>query len=324
MLMKKVLYSFLAVLLLLVISTLAMGYKMAKVATVPDYNYGQNYDTAFAMVYRAYPEMKPWYDSLVENGFVRDTFLTNAEGLRLHGILMEHPETDSIPVTSAVMLIHGYCDDAPVMMRYTYCDYEVLHQNVFLPERRWCGKSEGDHITFGHLDCQDMHLWLEMMHDLWQKPIFVHGLSMGATTTMLLSGDSIDDRLKVRGFIEDCGYSTTWDLLAHQIVEDNDLPVFPTLYAASLINRIWHGWWFSDGNAIEQVRKCTRPMLFIHGKDDKLVPFKMVYDVFRAKRGKKTLWEVPDTGHAKSIHKHWNDYCKCVGDFIKDALSNQE
>ena len=86
--MKKVLYSFLAVLLLLVISTLAMGYKMAKVATVPDYNYGQNYDTAFAMVYRAYPEMKPWYDSLVENGFVRDTFLTNAEGLRLHSFMV--------------------------------------------------------------------------------------------------------------------------------------------------------------------------------------------------------------------------------------------
>ena len=321
--MKKVLYSFFAVLLLAVIVSLGMGYKMARIATVPDYNYGQNYDTAFAMVYRRYPEMKPWYDSLVENGLARDTFLTNQEGLRLHGILLEHPETDSIQPQCAILLIHGYCDDAPVMMRYTYCDYEVLHQNVFLPERRWCGKSEGDHITFGHLDCQDMHLWLEMVHELWQKPIFVHGLSMGATTTMLLSGDSINERLDVKGFIEDCGYSSTWEMLAHMMQTEHHMPLFPVFYTASLVNKIWHGWWFSEGDAVKQVAKCTRPMLFIHGKEDQLVPFEMMHKVVNAKKGPKTVWEVPDTGHAQSIHKHWDEYCYYVGDFIHQVLSNK-
>ena len=314
--MKKLFYTLLSILVLGAIVTFVVGYKLVQISTTPDYNYGQNYDTAYAMVYRAYPEMKPWHDSLVENGLLKDTFIVNDHGLRLHGVYLEHPETDSIATDGAIMIIHGYCDDAPVMMRYTYCCYEVLHQNVFLPERQWCGKSEGDHITFGWRDKDDMHLWLKVMHQLWHKPIIVHGLSMGAATTMMLSGDEIADSLQVEGFIEDCGYSSTWELLESQLKSEYNLPTFPFLYAASLVNKMWHGWWFSEGDAVAQVAKCQKPMLFIHGTADELVPFYMVHQVYEAKTGAKTLWEVPNTRHAKSIHKHWDEYCQTLKDFI--------
>ncbi len=314
--MKKIYYSLLAIIVLLIAFCFAGGYQVARIATVPDENYGQNYDVAFSMVYNRYPELKPWFDSLVDNNLCRDVYITNSEGITLHGLMLEHPDTDTVPVSGSMMLIHGYCDDAPVMMRYTYCDYEILHQNVFLPERRWCGKSEGDHITFGWLDSQDMHLWLDFMHQAWHQPIVVHGLSMGATTTMLLSGDEIADSLQVEGFVEDCGYSTTWDLLAHKLNDQFGLPPFPMLYFGSLINRIWHGWWFSDGDAVAQVAKCRKPMLFIHGVEDDYVPFHMVHQVYDAHPGQKYLWEVPHARHASSIHKDFDGYCQHIQDFL--------
>ena len=292
---------------------------MVCVSTTPD-NYGQNYDTAYAKVYRAYPELKPWHDSLLHNGLLHDTTITNEQGLQLHALYMTHASQDSIQPTSAMMIIHGYCDDAPVMMRYAYCAYEVLGQNVLLPERQWCGKSEGDHITYGWLDRLDMHLWLNVMNHLWHKPIVVHGLSMGASTAMMLSGDEIADSLQVIGFVEDCGYSHSWDLLESQLHKRYGLPTFPILYTSSIINKIWHGWWFSDGDAISQVAKCQKPMLFIHGTDDQLVPFAMVHELYKAKTGIKYLWEVPHTRHARAIHDHWQEYCSRLATFIDSAL----
>lgn len=314
--MKKIFYSLLAVFVFLLGVCIFGAYTIVRTATVPDDNYGQNYDVAFTIVYNRYPEMKAWYDSLVDNNLCRDIYYTNEEGLTLHGLLLEHPDTDTVPVTGTMMIIHGYCDDAPVMMRYAYCDYEVLHQNVLLPERRWCGKSEGDHITFGWLDSKDMHHWLDIAHNLWQKPIVVHGLSMGAATTMMLSGDEIPDSLLVEGYVEDCGYSSTWDMLAYQLKSKFNLPAFPTLYIASGFNKIWHGWWFSDGDAVAQVAKCKKPMLFIHGQEDDFVPFEMVHKVYNAHPGPKYLWEVPNVQHARSIHRHFDEYCQRLQDFL--------
>ena len=117
-------------------------------------------------------------------------------------------------------------------------NYEMLHRNVLLPERQWCGLSEGDHITFGWRDRIDMHLWLDLMHNLWHEPIVVHGLSMGAATTMMLSGDEIPDSLQVVGYVEDCGYTSTWDQLVYKLKSDYGLPAFPLLYQASLVNKL--------------------------------------------------------------------------------------
>jgi len=314
--MKKILYCLLVVFVLFVGASLFGAYKLVSVATTPEDNYGKNYDVAYTIIYNKYPEMKAWWDSLVANNLCRDVYITNEEGHKLHGLLLEHPSSDTVPVTGSMMMIHGYCDDAPVMMRYAYCDYEVLHQNVLLPERRNCGLSEGDHITFGWYDRLDMHLWLDLMHKEWDLPIVVHGLSMGAATTMMLSGDDIPDSLKVEGFIDDCGYSSTWKQLASQLKAQYNLPEFPVLHLASFFNKIWHGWWFTDGDAVSQVAKCKKPMLFIHGTEDDFVPFEMVHEVYNAHTGPKYLWEVPNTKHARSIHRHYEEYCQHLKDFL--------
>ena len=318
--MKKTLYAILAIVIILVAASFYGAYTLVRTATVSDDNYGQSYETAYSMVYGRYPELQAWHDSLKANGLWRDTFLTNADGLRLHGILVEHPKSDTLANTGAMMIIHGYMDDAPVMMRYTYCDYEMLHRNVFLPERQWCGLSEGDHITFGWRDRIDMHLWLDLMHNLWHEPIVVHGLSMGAATTMMLSGDEIPDSLQVVGYVEDCGYTSTWDQLVYKLKSDYGLPAFPLLYQASLVNKLWHGWWFSEGDAIGQVSKCQEPMLFIHGTADSYVPYWMAEQLYAAKPGKKELWSLPGVEHAKSIHDHWEEYVTRVGNFVNGCV----
>lgn len=81
-----------------------------------------------------------------------------------------------------------------------------------------------------------------------------------------------------------------------------------------------NGWDFRDFAAIDAVRRCRKPMLFIHGSDDTFVPTRMVYDLYRAKPAPKRLWIAPGSKHARSYQDHKREYAKRVRAFVESML----
>ena len=45
--------------------------------------------------------------------------------------------------------------------------------------------------------------------------IVIHGISMGAATTMMTAGEETPDAVKV--FVEDCGYTSVWDVFSSEL-----------------------------------------------------------------------------------------------------------
>ena len=73
----------------------------------------------------------------------------------------------------------------------------------------------------------------------------------------------------------------------------------------------------SSDLALEQVRKSTLPMLFIHGDADDFVPTEMVYPLYEAKQqGDRELWVVPGAAHALSYRDNREEYTRRVEDFV--------
>lgn len=316
---KKILASAATLLIILGVVVLAIGNNMLETAVHPDNIYRTDYDSSAMRIYKKYPELRPWRDSLLLSGELRDTFILNNDGLRLHGVIYQHKDT--LPHRS-VLMIPGYCDNVIIMLRYAYCLFESLDCNVVMVERQYVGQSEGDHITFGWRDRLDMPLWLSCIHSLWpDRDIAVHGLSMGAATTMMLSGDEIADSLRVKCFIEDCGYSSTREQLAHNLNTLYPyLPEHPILDVASMLARMKYGWTFEESSAIDQVAKCQLPMLFIHGEEDSFVPTWMVHKVYAAKPEPKELWITQGCEHAKSIHKYYPEYVSRLDSFMNKYM----
>ena len=63
----------------------------------------------------------------------------------------------------------------------------------------------------GWLDREDILRWIDfILADDPQAEIVVHGISMGAATTMMTAGEDTPENVKV--FIEDCGYTSVWDV----------------------------------------------------------------------------------------------------------------
>ena len=98
--------------------------------------------------------------------------------------------------------------------------------------------------------------------------------------------------------------------------EQFGLPEFPLMYVTSALCKIKFGWSFGEASPLEQVRKCRKPMLFIHGGKDSYVPTRMVYPLYDAKPAPKELIVFRNTKHARSYSDYPLEYKRIVKRFV--------
>lgn len=251
-----------------------------------------------------YPQINTWLDSLQNNNLLKDTFITANDGVKLHAFYAYA----SKPTKRTAVIVHGYTDSAIRMFHIGYLYNKSLDYNVILPDLRYTGLSGGDAIQMGWLDRLDVMQWIDTTPAIFGDSIeaVVHGISMGAATTMMTSGEKLPEYIKC--FVEDCGYTSVWNQFKKELKEQFGLPSFPLLNTASWICSIQNGWSFKEASALEQVKKCQLPMMFIHGDKDDFVPTYMVYDLYEAKSEPKEIWIVPDTDHANSYKNYPEEY----------------
>ena len=233
-------------------------------------------------------------------------------GERLHAVYAAAPE----PTDRTAVIVLGYTDNAVRMLMIGYLYNHDLGCNILLPDLHYHGESEGRAIRMGWKDRLDVLRWMDVANGLFggRTRMVVHGISMGAATTMMVSGEP--QRPYVKCFVEDCGYTSVWDEFRKELREQFSLPAFPLLYTASWLCDLKYGWSFREASALRQVAKCELPMLFIHGDADDFVPTRMVYPLYEAKPGEKELWVVPGAAHAMSYRDNRAEYTRRVAEFV--------
>lgn len=190
---------------------------------------------------RTYPETRPWMDSLNAIHALRDTFVVLSTGNRQHAIFVANPKAHG----RTALLVHGYECDAAKMIHIARLYERVLGYNVLIPDLYGHGQSDGDVAQMGWKDRLDIEDWLRRAPSVFHTPadsvrLVLHGISMGAATTMCVSGDPTPSY--VRCFIEDCGYTSVWDEYSQEMKKRFGLPEFPMLYITSAVVKARYGW----------------------------------------------------------------------------------
>ena len=295
------------VLVVLMVVTVGASFYMLDYSLAPN---PERRDTAacFRGQYETYPETRPWVDSLRTIGALRDTFVTMPTGERHHALFVR---TGS---NKTALVLHGWrgCSIDFLFLGRLY--ERELGYNVVLPDLHAHGLSDGDMIQMGWLDRQDALHWLTLFQT---DTMVVHGVSMGGATTMMLSAEPMPKGIRDIRFVDDCGYTSVWDEFAGELKNEFGLPPFPLMYSASLLCKLRYGWSFGEASAINAVKKCPYPMLFIHGDKDTFVPTAMGRCLYDAKPSKKELWLTEGAEHAESYLKHQEDYIERVRKFLE-------
>lgn len=318
---KGIKYSLLGVLAVIVIALAGGSSYMLNYSLKPEYDKGRDIAESYEYMFREYPELKPWVDSLKAAGALRDTYILNDRGVKLHALHINAAE----PTDKTAVIVHGYTDNAVRMLMIAYLYSRQLKYNVLLPDLYAHGMSEGTAIQMGWKDRLDLLQWTETANEMYggHTQMVVHGISMGAATTMMMSGEVAQGSTQqpfVKCFVEDCGYTGVWDEFSHELKEQFGLPAFPLMYTASWMCDVRYGWNFREASALKQVAKCKLPMLFIHGDADTYVPTWMVYQLYDAKPEPKELWIVPGAAHAVSYRDYPQEYTAHVAKFVEKYM----
>lgn len=201
-----------------------------------------------------------------------------------------------------------------------------MHDNgcsVLFAEQRGQNNSGGDYIGFGlteRFDCLDWVDWAikELGGEL---PIYLCGLSMGATTVLMAAGLELPEN--VRGIVSDCGFTSPEAIWEH-IARDN-------LHISYGWRKALIGSMYSrrlqvapdEYSTLDAMKVTKTPILFIHGTDDHFVPIEMTYENYKACAAPKKLLVVPGADHGMSFLVEPAAYEGAVKDFWREHDGRQ-
>lgn len=291
----------LAVLLLVFLAGLSVLYLV-----LPRYFY------RIVVARRPFVERKPnWlYTQALE-----DLRIRAVDGLLLHAYyLAAEPGQD---FSGTAVLAHGYNGDGRQLDVFARV-FHRLGLNVLLPEARGYGLSEGHYTGFGWHERLDILGWMALLKERGEDRILLYGISMGASTVLMTSGEDVPPELKL--IIADCGYTSVMDELNWQLKRGYHITFPPLIRALSRLTEKRAGYRLEEASALEQVKKSRIPILFIHGEADTFVPFEMCGRLYGACTSEKELYTVPGAEHGLAYDTDSEEYERRIALFLKKYM----
>ena len=251
---------------------------------------------------------------LTESNYTDET-LTSFDNLNLHAYKVLN-QNDS---NKWVITVHGYTSEGINMSSYAKKYYDIGY-NVLIPDLRSHGLSEGDYIGMGWDDRLDIIDWINTILEYNPNAeIVLHGVSMGAATVSMVSGEDLPSNVKA--IVADCGYTSVWDEFAYQLDDLFSLPEFPILNVSSLVAKVRAGYFLGEASTLKQVAKSKTPILFIHGDEDDFVPYYMMEELYNATSSEKEMLTIKNAGHAKASEVDTETYWTTVSNFTSKYIT---
>ena len=245
----------------------------------------------------------------------RDVYIRSSDNLKLRGRWL--PSDQSL---GTILLFHGYrsCPLADFSVIIPF--YHGLGYNLLLVDQRSHGKSEGKFITFGIREHEDVLKWINWHNEnIGRMPVFLGGMSMGATTVLMASGEDLPDN--VMGVSADCGFTDPYEIISN-VMKKAHMPAFPLLNITGLFTRAFAGFGLREYSTTQAMKSCRIPVLMIHGTEDHFVPCEMSKRAFEACGTEKQLILVEGASHGTS---YLTDQPRCqsaLENFFMEHLPN--
>ena len=211
---------------------------------------------------------------------------------------------------------------------YTCCGRSMRHRakpffdmgfNILLPDARAHGGSSGEMIGMGWPERRDIVDWIyEILKRDAEAEIILFGESMGAATVMMTAGEVLPQNVKL--VIEDCGYTDVMEEMNFMIRNKYKLPPFPIVPVASVLSHFRAGYTFTRASAVEQIRRCRIPVLFMHAEQDNVVPYPMVFKLFAAANCEKEIVTFPGAGHCQCAETDPELYWGSITKFVEKYM----
>jgi dipeptidyl aminopeptidase/acylaminoacyl peptidase len=240
-------------------------------------------------------------------GGQRVTF-TAADGITLSGILFTRPGAQR-----TIIVVHGY---RMTKERLGLFPHMLPDDNILLFDVRGHGESGGELITFGcheHHDVKAAADFIRSHHQIAHLPIYGIGISMGGVA-LLSTVQRYPDLFKA--IVIDSAFSDLYNQLARSFERRTNLPRKPFFGITQFLFEYMSNACITDVSPRRWAQEIQVPVLLIHSEGDMLSPIADVYETYEALLGKKSLWVVSESAHARIFKDMPEEYFEHIDDFI--------
>lgn len=189
--------------------------------------------------------------------------------------------------------------------------------NVLLFDFRGVGDSDTGPASLAYHEVWDAHAAIEFANArVPAASVGVIGYSMGAAVALITASRNPS----VLAVVADSSFATMGQVIGHAF-HRRGVPKWPTVLITDWWNRIRYGYSFADVRPIDAVGSMNaRPVLFIHGTADTIIPEAHAHELFAAAVHPKELWIVDEAAHCGAYFADRAEYVTRVAGFFDEWL----
>lgn len=214
--------------------------------------------------------------------------LTTSDGVRIHGWWIPAGEN-----RGTILFCHGNAGN----ISHRLDSIRIFHQldlNVFIFDYRGYGKSTGSPSEEGtYRDAAAAYNYLREYREISPEKIIIFGRSLGGAVAIELAGEK-----EVGALISESSFTSTVDM---------GKLIFPYLPTNLLV--------FDRYDSISKVGELSLPKLFIHSREDDIIPFKQGERLFQDASPPKEFLEIRG-GHNEGFLESEDIYQKAINKFL--------
>ncbi|MGM9985799.1 MAG: alpha/beta hydrolase [Bacillaceae bacterium] len=283
-----------------------LGYLISHIFLLPNFNKS----------YRKDPVKRPLieeFQSLVNELKGEKLTITSPYGYHLIGYYFPAAK----PSHKTIITVHGYRGSKDHHGKYVKL-FHSLGFNVIAYDHRNHGESAGNFITYGILESGDLKAVVDYAkaHFPSDQLLGIHGVSMGAATTLLYAG-KIEDGADF--YVVDCPYSNFFEQTRYRLQKYRFLPSLlhkPLISLGNLFVKWRERYSIYDASPITYIHRIKAPTLFINTKKDMYIPPMMTQELYELKRGSKDIYWTDEGDHAKAYEVNPTKYKQAIKDFL--------
>ncbi len=244
----------------------------------------------------------------------RDISFKSTDNLTLRGWWLGSGNSDRV-----IIMLHG------VSMNRAWSSIKLLDiardlvrhgYNVVMFDLRGHGESEGERISGGYYEKNDLLGAVAWVKQQGSYKIGVLGFSMGAATSLMAVPESKD----ILAVVSDSSYIDLKDIINYELTVHSGLPrfFFPIIL---WMNKIMYGTDFNAVKPVEAVKAADCPVFIISGGEDYVVTEKQSQSLYQASHNPLSrIWFVPDADHVGSYTSHPDEYIEKVTSFFDETI----
>lgn len=242
-----------------------------------------------------------------------DVVVTNPEGMELVGWFI--PSKNG----AVVIMQHGYKSTRKELIN----EAEMLHRHgygVLITSVRAHDYSEGELITLGYYEMQDMEAWYQYLltrDDFDHEKIGILGNSYGGMLAIQYAAQNEN----IKAVVANCAFSSMSDTVSTSVKHFTGLPEFPFVPLIVFWAETETGIQMEEIDATRWISQISpRPVFLMQGGQDTVISPNSGQLLYEAANEPKELWYDDELGHVKFDTERAEEYEMRVVAFFDQYL----